>query len=66
MVDIQLRNGWIIRNVESVKFRWKPWGKEESAGDIVRWQKAKGGDRKIELPETHMLDRSGIRPINKE
>lgn len=40
LVDIKLRNGLIVRNVEPDKWRWKPWPDGESAGDIVIWQLA--------------------------
>ena len=40
LVDIKLRNGLVIRDVEPDKWRWKSWPDGESAGDIVIWQPA--------------------------
>lgn len=49
LVDLKLRNGWVLRNVDPSKFRWKPWDTGESAGDVVNWQVAKGGDWSVEI-----------------
>lgn len=49
LVDLQFRNGWVLRNVDPAKFRWKSWDTGESAGDVVKWQVAKGGDWSIEV-----------------
>ena len=51
LVDLQFRNGWVLRNVEPDKFRWKPWDDGESSGDIIRWQIAQGGASMVQVPE---------------
>lgn len=51
LIDLQFRNGWVVRNVEPDKFRWKPWDDGESGGDIVRWQIAQGGASMVQVPE---------------
>jgi hypothetical protein len=40
-VDLQLRNGVVVRNTEPRLWRWKPWPDGPSGGDIVRYQKPK-------------------------
>jgi hypothetical protein len=40
LVDIKLRCGWVVRDVESRLYRWKPWPEGESGGDILSWQPA--------------------------
>lgn len=42
-VDLKLRNGHIVRNVDPAKWRWKPWDWGESDWDIVEWQIRKEG-----------------------
>lgn len=51
LVDLQFRNGWIVRNVDPAKFRWAAWDNGESGGDIIRYQIAQGGDPSISVPE---------------
>lgn len=51
LVDLKLRNGWVLRNVEPDKFRWKPWDDGESGADIIRWQIAQGGASMVQIPE---------------
>ena len=41
--DLMLRNGWVLRNVDPTKYRWKPWPEGPHDFDIVAWQPASGG-----------------------
>lgn len=51
LVDLQFRNGWVLRNADPTKFRWKAWDDGESGGDIIKYQIAKGGLVAIEPPD---------------
>jgi hypothetical protein len=39
-VDILLRNGMVVRNVDPHQWRWKPWPEGPSGGDIEKYQKS--------------------------
>jgi hypothetical protein len=41
LVDLKLRNGWVLRNVDPTKWRWRPWPDGPSGGDIEIWQHPK-------------------------
>lgn len=40
LVDIKLRNGLVIRDIEPDKWRWKEWPEGPHAFDIATWQRA--------------------------
>ena len=42
LIDLQLRNGRIIRSVKPDQWRFEPWPEGESDFDVVSWQPAKG------------------------
>lgn len=39
-VDVKLRMGRVVRNIETKNWRWKPWPEGEHDGDITSWQPA--------------------------
>lgn len=41
LVDVKLRNGFVVRRIDPKTYRWKPWPEGESGGDVIEWQIAK-------------------------
>jgi hypothetical protein len=35
LVDVKLRNGFVVRRIDPKTYRWKPWPEGESGGDVI-------------------------------